>query len=234
MKNPITILFIFLSIISAEAQDKDFRRFNIEARLGFWSPTDQYFRSSNIHYEILSMNNYYFVQDTGHVKFSGFGSTIMPELDFSLMITKSAGLNFGLSYQHLLNQMATYKYKVFPYKNEAKIFHLKIGFIGNICPENKLSLYYSVGLDFIPYYKISTFNPEYPPIYNSIKTFTIGTYFDVGGKINFNETFSLKTGFDYSYLPSKIMLEGEGNGSVLSVKSNFGGTGFHVGFVINI
>lgn len=70
--------------------------------------------------------------------------------------------------------------------------------------------------------------------YYSTKNSAAGVFLDLGGKINFNKTFSIIVGLEYTYIPVEVELETEKYFTNLRVKSNFGGSGIHLGFSLNI
>lgn len=233
MKVKFTVIAIMIFIVSAKAQDDKFKHFEISANALFWTPTSLHLKS------LSSVTQYAYPNGTyiSSGSFSGFGTSVAPELQVNYYFQNNLGISLGLNIVHMDNELyvketdTTYS----SYENIAEIENIRLGLSGRWAASNAFKLYYEVGLNLVANYDLEiTYSSQDsdPPDLESTGT-ALGLYCKTGVGIKIYGNFSFNAGLMYSYIPVEMeYTNGEGSEKI-SEKTNLGGIALQTGLAFN-
>ncbi|MCF6185760.1 MAG: hypothetical protein L3J56_14270 [Bacteroidales bacterium] len=231
MKTIIIIFTSLLTVTSAYAQNKDFKHFEINASVNFWTPSSTHMKATNNITQLHINDNY-----TSYGGISGYGTSIAPALNLTYYFKNNLGISLGfypLITDNKLNVQET-DTTFTNYENEAAIMNFTLGLTGRINTSEILNLYYGFGVNFVPNYDLMmTISTESSnPSDLEANDIAAGCYFKTGIQIKLYKFISLKTGIEYSFIPTELEYSNS-EGVQINEKTNLGGLGLQTGLSFN-
>lgn len=231
MKTKLTIIVILLFIVNIYSQNENFKHFEIDASVNFWSPLSAHMKASNSVTQVKIEDDY-----TSSGGISGYGTSIAPTLNISYYFKNNLGISLGFyplimdNELHILETDTTNS----NYENEGIIINLTLGMSGRMYASSAYSLYYGFGINFVPHYDLMmTYSTEsYDPSDLEVIDIAFGFYFKTGIKIKLCKFMALKAGIEYSFIPSELEYTNS-EGVKINEKTNLGGLGIQTGLSFN-
>jgi len=231
MKTKLTIIAILLTIATVHAQNENFKHFEIDASINFWTPSSIHMKATNSVTQMHIDDNY--TSDGG---INGYGTSTAPALNLTYYFKNNLGISLGFyplimdNKLHVLETDSTFS----NYENEAAIINFTLGLSGRMLTSSAFSLYYGFGINFVPNYDLmmtlSTESSD-PSDLEAIDS-ALGFYLKSGIKIKLYKFISLKAGFEYSFIPSELEYTNS-EGVKINEKTNLGGLGVQTGLSFN-
>ncbi|MEA1874534.1 MAG: OmpW family outer membrane protein, partial [Bacteroidota bacterium] len=231
MKTKLTIIAILLTIANAYAQDENFKRFEIDASANFWTPLSTHMKATNSVTQVHIDDNY-----TNYGGISGYGTSIAPTLNLTYYFKNNLGISLGFYPLIMDNKLQVIETdSTFSnYENEASVVNFTLGLSGRMPTSPAFNLFYGFGINFVPNYdlimQVSTESSD-PSDLEAIDL-ALGFYFKTGIKIKLYKFISLKTGIEYSFIPSELEYTNN-EGVKINEKTNLGGLGLQTGLSFN-
>lgn len=231
MKTKFTIIAILITITCAQAQNEKIKHFEIDVSANFWTPSSTHLKATNSVTQIYIDDNY-----TNYGGISGYGTSIAPTLNLTYYLKNDLGISLGFyplimdNKLHVLKTDSTFS----NYENEASIVNFTLGLSGRMPTSSSFNLFYGFGINFVPNYSLvmTSLTESSNPRDLEANSLALGFYFKTGIKIKLYKFISLKTGIEYSFIPSE--LEYTNNESVkIKEKTNLGGLGLQTGLSFN-
>jgi len=231
MKTKLTLLAVLISIASVQAQTENYKHFEINASVNFWTPSSIHMKAANSVTQVHVGDNY-----TSYGGISGYGTSIAPALNLTYYFKNNLGISLGFyplimdNKLHVLETDSTFS----NYENEGSIVNLTLGLSGRMSTSSAFSLFYGFGINFVPnYYLMMTLSTESsdPSDLEAIDL-AFGFYLKSGIKIRLYKFISLKAGIEYNFIPSELEYTNS-EGVKINEKTNLGGLGIQTGLSFN-
>jgi outer membrane protein W len=210
----------------------DIKHFEIGASVNFWTPTSLHFES-NSSVSQLNVGGSYF--STG--SFSGYGTTLAPELNIKYYFKDKIGISLGFYMVHMDNELFVQETDSTSssYENLAEIPNVILGITGQSSFQEILELFYETGLDFIPGYglEMQYANESSDPPDLDANGMALGVYGKTGANFKIFKFLKLKTALMYSFIPAEIEYTTTDGSVQTNVKTNFGGISLEIGLATN-
>ncbi|MDP8268706.1 MAG: OmpW family outer membrane protein [Candidatus Tenebribacter davisii] len=231
MKTKLTIIAILLTIACVHAQTENFKHFEIDASINFWSPSSTHMKATNSATQVLIGDDY-----TSYGGISGYGTSIAPALNLTYYFKSNLGISLGFyplimdNELYIKNTDTTYS----NYENEASIVNFTLGISGRMQSSSAYNLFYGCGLNFVPNYDLmmTSSSESTNPSDLEANDLALGFYFETGIKIKLYKFIALKTGTEYSFIPSELKYTNSESVKI-NEKTNLGGLGLHTGLSFN-
>jgi len=231
MKTKLTIIAILFSIATVHAQNENFKHFEIDASVNFWTPSSTHMKATNSVTQVRIDDNY-----TSYGGINGYGTSIAPALNLSYYFKNNLGISLGFYPLIMDNKLNVFETdSTFSnYENEAALINFTLGLSGRIPTSSAFSLFYGFGINLVPVYDLmmTSSTESSDPRDLEANDGTVGFYLKSGIKINLYKFISLKAGFEYSFIPVELEYTNSENVKI-NEKTNLGGLGVQTGLSFN-
>lgn len=231
MKVKLTIIAIILTVANIYAQNEKFKHFEIDASVNFWTPLSSHMKATNSVTQYAIDGNY-----TSYGGISGYGNSIAPTLNLTYYFKNNLGISLGFYPLIMDNKLSVIETDstFSSYENEGSIVNFTLGLSGRIPASSAFNLFYGFGVNFVPNYDLmmTYSNQSSDPSDIEAIGLALGFYFKTGIRIKLSKFISLKTGIQYSYIPSELEYTNNG-GTEIKEKTNLGGMGLQTGLSFN-
>jgi hypothetical protein len=233
----ITLLFFFLITANVFAQSEKINHLEIGVQALFWTPTDKHMKASNTLLETDSKTAY----TKPMPYFDGYGSCLAPSFHINYYFKDYLGISLGFDYLHIINHLefedasSLYTGETNVFHNEAKIYNIKLGYVGQTNDTSVIHIYYGLGLNFSPSYSLFYGQQHYyeQPAYTA-KDIAFGLYINAGIQIQLFKFTYLSMGMEYSYIPENVLYIASSYTSQFEEKTNLGGIAGQLGIVVKL
>ena len=231
MKTKITIIAFFFFIGSVHAQNENFKHFEIDVSVNFWTPSSTHMKATNSVTQVHIDDNY-----TNYGRISGYGTSIAPTFILTYYFKNNLGISLGFYPLIMDNKLHIQKTDTSfsNYENEASIANLTLGLAGRMPISTTFRLFYGFGINFVPNYDLmmtsSTENSD--PSDLQANDLALGFYLKTGVKIKLYKFIYLNAGIEYSFIPLELEYTNS-EGVKINEKTNLGGLGLQIGLSFN-
>ena len=229
MKTRLTLIAFFLIIGSANAQNEKLKHFDINVSVNFWNPTSLHLKASNSVIQYRYPDGTYLSTGT----LSGYGTSLVPEVNIKYYFNKSIGISFGFYMVHMDNELYVQATDstFFSYENIADIPNFTLGIIGNILTSKSLRLFYETGINIIPSYNLEMKFANETSQAQDLDAFgfALGLYCKTGIKFKIINSLFFQSALMYSYIPAEPEYTNSEGSVKINEKTNLGGIGLETG-----
>ena len=102
MKGKLTAALIFIAFSSLNAQLKDFKHFEVNASLNFWTPYAQHFKASDGVTQYSYPDGTYLSQGA----LTGYGTSLAPGINIKYYFKNNVGLSLGFYMVHMDKELS--------------------------------------------------------------------------------------------------------------------------------
>ncbi len=232
MKTKLSIIAILLTIATVHAQNENFKHFEIDASINFWTPSSIHMKATNSVTQVHIDDNY-----TSSGGINGYGTSLAPGLNIKYYFNKAIGISLGFYLVHMDNELSVQKTdSTFSnYENIADIPNFTLGITGKFVTSESFQLFYETGINFIPGYGLELqYSDESsdPPDMNA-DGLALGVYCKTGANIKIVKSLYFKTALMYSYIPTEIEYTNGEASAKMNEKTNLGGICLETGLSFN-
>ncbi|HUX55288.1 MAG TPA: OmpW family outer membrane protein [Williamwhitmania sp.] len=228
MKTKLTIIAVLLTVANVHAQTENFKHFEVDASINFWTPSSLHMKATNSVTQVNVNNNY-----TSSGGINGYGTSVAPALNLTYYFKNNLGISLGVSpiimdnKLHVVETDSTFS----NYENEASIIIFTLGLSGRIPTSSPFSLNYGFGINFVPAYDLmmtlSTESSDPPDM--EATGMAVGVYFNAGAKIKITNSIYFNTALAYSFIPVELEYTNGEHSAKINEKTNLGGLALQTG-----
>ena len=229
MKVKLTVITILISITGLHAQTENFKHFEVNASVNFWTP-------SALHFSAADNVTQYSYPDGTYLSeggLSGYGTSLAPGINIKYYFENNFGLSLGFYMVHMDKELSiaetdtTYA----NYENIADIPNFTLGITGKVMASESIEIFYEAGIDFVSGYGLemqySDENSD-PPDMNA-DGLALGVYAKTGANFKLFSSFYFNTSLMYSFIPTEIEYTNSEGSAKTNLSSNLGGFGLETG-----
>ena len=224
----IVLLLFFLNAHSKDSTDVRIKHFEVNTSALVWTPLSNKLKAYNYLIVIESPNG---VKSSAPMIF-GYGGTISPKIEFAYTYNPYWGVSLGLNILMLKNELS-YTSDSSPIHTmyaeiTGRLLNLQLGYYGKSYFPGRVNLFYGAGMNFlINYHFEMDSNIEFVASDVVYTGSVVGVYSQVGLNVKITNNLFLKTGMEYSYIPSNKYENNFPKGT------NFGGIAGQIGLSYN-
>lgn len=236
MKAVLILLFAFAFHLQCYSQADKVKHFEINVSALFWTPTGKQIKAFNtnriVEHSSIKSSDPHAV---------GYGGCIAPKLELTYYFKNHLGITLGFNYLSLTNELEfepdSYNPDMIGFihhiRNTGHLYNIQLGYSGKTNTLKKVNLIYGAGINLLAHYHLErTTNYESAgPPYDAKGT-SLGVYLNTGIIIPIYKFLSLKTAFEYSYIPTTVKNVSIFN-DIYEEKTNLGGIAGQIGISFN-